>query len=176
MLLYNSSARLIYNFTNCATSKPKEMAGPHYSIHLGCLPDSQWTHTFSCECSASVPVASIDCTNIRRYHGLILKFFIQSCCPKLPKTTSSHHWLDLDCIQRLLELGMKNSAHMTRREDKALLALILSGFPLGLFQRALCPLGLPQNHIWFHLKATVFLTPTWTQDRYLKCDLNWFHD
>ena len=47
-----------------------------------------------------------------------------------------------------------------------------TGFSLGLFQKALCPLvplmcplGLPKNQycaLWLHLKTNIFLTPTWT--------------
>ena len=35
----------------------------------------------------------------------------------------------------------------------------LSGFLLGLFQRALCPLCLPQNQQWLHLKTNLFQQP-----------------
>ena len=64
-------------------------------------------------------------------------------------------------------------SHMLQSGEPATLMCSIpsnSGFSLGLFQRALCPLGalmcplgLPQNQqcaLWLHLKTIIFLTAT----------------
>ena len=84
---------------------------------------------------------------------LILKFSIQSCCPKLHKTTSSHHWLDLDCIQRHLGLGWRTQ--QTWQKENSRLGeeqLFLLSFSLLLVSWKLYSAFSPASNMRCHLR------------------------